>query len=287
MLNIAFFGTPQFAKIILQQLFEAKEHQKYYQITKVFAKRDSKTANFALEKGLTLVSPNNKNELILESSKTNADYFIVAAYGFIFDETILNTPKFGCFNVHGSLLPKYRGPSPIQEALLQGDTKTGVSIIKMDRGVDTGNLLAKKGVEIEPSDNFETLSHKIAFAGAELLLKNLLSANPSELKLAPQKGEASYTKQIKKEDGFVSAKDLIENPSFIYNKKRAFTPWPGIFTTLSELIKFAGGKGGDTQKRVIISQISTQQNSLTIEKLRLEGKNEISWKQFENGYLKG
>lgn len=287
MLNIAFFGTPQFAKIILRQLFEAKEYKKYYQITKVFAKKNSETANFALEKGLNLVSPNNKNDLRLEASKTNVDYFIVAAYGFIFDETILNTPKFGCFNVHGSLLPKYRGPSPIQEALLQGDIKTGVSVIRMDLGIDTGNLLAEKEVEIEPSDTFQTLSHKIAFAGTELLLKNLLSVNPSEIKLTPQKGEVSHTKQIEKDDGFVSAKDLIENPSYIYNKKRAFTPWPGIFTTLSELIKFAGGKGGDTKKRVILSQISLQENSLTVEKLRLEGKNEINWKQFENGYLKG
>jgi methionyl-tRNA formyltransferase len=154
----------------------------------------------------------------------------VAAYGHILPKDILDLPRFGCVNVHTSLLPKYRGAAPIQWAILNGETETGVTIMKMDAGMDTGAILAQAATPISPEDNSQTLHDRLARMGADLLVATLRDSATGRIQPRAQPAEGvSYAPKIKKQDGQIH----WEQPAAsIWNRVRAMIPWPGAFTFL-------------------------------------------------------
>jgi len=169
-------------------------------------------------------------EFITELRGLKPDLIVVVAYGQILPQSILDLPKFGCVNVHTSLLPKYRGASPIQSAILNGETETGVTIMKMDAGLDTGEIILQARTPILPEDNSQTLHDRLAQLGAELLVETIPDYIAGKILPKPQPTQgASYAAKIKKEDGKI---DWNEPAEKILNRLRAFTPWPGAFTFL-------------------------------------------------------
>lgn len=156
------------------------------------------------------------------------DAIVVVAYGQILPESILQIPRLGCINVHASLLPKYRGAAPIQQAIIQGETETGITIMLMDKGMDTGDMLLQKSIPIEEEDTAGTLHDKLALVGAELLLQTLHHLEQGTITPTPQNhAAATYAPLLKKKDGNID----WEEPAFrIYNKVRGLFPWPGAYT---------------------------------------------------------
>jgi methionyl-tRNA formyltransferase len=169
------------------------------------------------------------NEEFLQQLKNiQAEIFVVVSYGKILPLEIINLPTHKTVNVHFSLLPKYRGASPIQFALLNGESVTGTSIFILDEKMDEGPILAQKDFAIDSDDNFLTLSQKLAFESAKLLLEVLSNYQNGSVKAVPQDHSlATYTKIISREDGKI---DWTKSASQIYNQFRAFYPWPGIWT---------------------------------------------------------
>ncbi len=158
------------------------------------------------------------------------DLIAVAAYGQILPQSILDLPRFGCLNVHTSLLPRYRGAAPIQWAILNGDAETGVTIMKMDAGLDTGDILTQATTPIYPEDNSETLHDRLARMGAELLVRTIPDHVSGKLRSRPQPAEgASYAPKIKKQDGHI---DWTQPARAIWNRVRGLVPWPGAFSWL-------------------------------------------------------
>jgi methionyl-tRNA formyltransferase len=159
------------------------------------------------------------------------DVIVVAAYGQILPQEILDLPRFGCVNVHTSLLPKYRGAAPIQWAILNDEPVTGVSIMKMDAGMDTGPSLAQVTTPISPDDNAQTLHDRLADLGGELLVKTIPDYVAGSITPRPQPAEgATYARKITKEDGRI---DWTQPARAIWNRIRGLTPWPGAFTNLA------------------------------------------------------
>lgn len=198
----------------------------------------------------------------LVDSLSEADLAVVAAYGKILTKDELNKPKYGCINVHPSILPKYRGPSPIQTAILDGEKKTGVTIIKMDEEVDHGEILFQREIEISDKDNFDILSKKLFQLAAEILpslIEDFISG-----KVIPQAqnhAQATFTEHLRRETGYFD----IQNPpdaEKLDKMIRAYYPWPGVWTKWNnKIVKF-----------------------LPDGLLQMEGKKPISLKDFLNGY---
>jgi methionyl-tRNA formyltransferase len=158
------------------------------------------------------------------------DLMVVVAYGQILPQSILDLPKFGCLNVHTSLLPKYRGAAPIQWAIADGEPETGVTIMRMDAGLDTGPVLSVRRTPILPADDSQSLHDRLAQLGAELLVETMPAYVAGKIAPQPQPAEGStYAAKIKKEDGKI---DWHQPAAQIWNRLRAFTPWPGAFTFL-------------------------------------------------------
>jgi methionyl-tRNA formyltransferase len=167
-------------------------------------------------------------KFITELRALQPDLIVVIAYGQILPPAILDLPRFGCLNIHTSLLPKYRGAAPIQWAIANGETETGVTIMKMDEGLDTGDIIAQRRISIHPEDDSAVLHDRLARLGAELLVQTIPDYAAGKIQPAPQPAEgASYAPKIKKEDGRI---DWNRPARTILNRLRAFTPWPGAFT---------------------------------------------------------
>jgi len=173
------------------------------------------------------------------------DLIVVAAYGQILPQAILDLPPHGCLNVHPSLLPKYRGAAPIQWAIANGDTETGVAIMKMDAGLDTGPVLAMRRTPILPADDSQVLHDRLARLGAELLVETIPGYIAGKIQPRPQPAQGViYAAKIKKEDGEI---DWHWPARKIFNRLRAFTPWPGAFTSWSSSSGLSSSR--DTLKR--------------------------------------
>ena len=176
-----------------------------------------------------LQPPKARDEnFISELRALKSDLMVVVAYGQILPQTILDLPRFGCLNVHTSLLPKYRGAAPIQWAIADGNSETGVTIMKMDAGLDTGPVLSTRRTPILPEDDSQKLHDRLAQLGAELLAETIPDYVAGKISPRPQPAEGStYAAKIKKEDGKIDWNLPAEK---IWNRLRAFTPWPGAFT---------------------------------------------------------
>ncbi len=197
----------------------------------------SAVKQLALSKHLPVLQPERaRNEaFIAELRSYQPDLILVAAYGQILPPSILEMPRFGCINVHTSLLPKYRGAAPIQWAILHDEAETGVTIMKMDAGLDTGDILSQAATPIAPEDNGQSLHDRLAMIGAGLLARTLPEYLNGKITPRPQPVEgASYARKITKEDGRL---DWSQPARALWNRVRAFTPWPGAFVFEAGAIK--------------------------------------------------
>ena len=184
----------------------------------------------ALELGLEVLQPSTLKDENFRSQirQLQPDFFVVLAFGHILSENILQLPRLGTINIHASLLPKYRGPAPIQWAIINGESETGITTMLMDKGVDTGDILLSQKEPIFPEDTAATLHNRLAACGADLLVKTLQGFASKNIKPIPQDHhKATYAPLIKKQDGHIRwQKSADELDAFI----RGMTPWPGAFT---------------------------------------------------------
>ena len=287
-LKIVFAGTPEFAALHLQALIDSN-----HEVIAVYSQPDrpagrgkklqaSAVKQLAVEHTIPVFQPESLKtaESQLDLAKLDADIMVVVAYGLILPTTILNTPKLGCLNVHGSLLPKWRGAAPIQRALWAGDCETGVTIMQMDQGLDTGAMLLKHSLAISKEDTSATLYQKLADMGPKALLETLATLAEIQPQIQDDK-LASYAKKLSKEeakiDWHLSAEQLERNI-------RAFNPWPVAFFTLNDanikvysavVIKsenpdIPAGQIIQSDKQGIL--VATGNDCLLITKLQLPGK---------------
>lgn len=270
-LNFVFFGTPDVASNTLEILKENGLTPSLI-VTSIDKPQGRKmtltpspTKVWATENNIPFIQPEKiTDEVIKKISEQNADLFIVVAYGKILPEKLINIPLHGTINIHYSLLPKYRGASPLESALLNGDASTGVAIQRMVYELDSGPIIGMKEIHIEESDTKTTLRTKLIKLGAYLLLDILPSYLEGKITPEPQQGEATFSTKIKKEHGEI---DIDGNPKENWNKYRAYFGWPGIFFW-------------ENGKRIKITEASYENNSFSIKRVVSEGKKEISYEDF-------
>ena len=247
-MRIVFFGTPLFAVPSLKALIQAGE-----EISAVVTQPDRKKGRghllsqspvkqLAVKNGINVLQPEKMNDVAFlnELLSIKPELIVVVAYGKILTEEILRLPQLGCINVHASLLPKYRGAAPIAWAIINGEKKTGITTMLMDKGLDTGDILLQEELQIRDDDTTETLSIRLSELGASLLLKTISGIKDGSLKPQKQSGGAAYAPIIKKEDGLVNwSKTAAELSNFV----RGMHPWPGAYCYLNgEMIKLIGVK---------------------------------------------
>ena len=239
-MRIVFMGTPDFAAETLKALLQSGE-----EIAAVVTQPDKPVGRKAIlqpspvkvlaeEAGVPVLQPRRvRDEEAIDALRAIApDLIVVAAFGQIIPKEILEMPPLGCVNVHASLLPKYRGAAPIQWALLDGEEETGITLMRMDEGLDTGDILAVRTVPVTGEDTGGSLFDKMASAGAKLLLENLEALKTQSLTPQPQPEESptAYARMIKKEDGRI---DWTREAAWIERQIRAMSPWPSAFTSLN------------------------------------------------------
>jgi methionyl-tRNA formyltransferase len=236
-LRVLFMGTAELSCASLNALAGAEQFRVAAVVTqsdkpkgRELKPQPSPVKTLALELNLPVLQPDRARDesFIAELRKLNPDLIAVVAYGQILPPAILELPRHGCLNVHTSLLPKYRGAAPIQWAIANGDTETGVTIMKMDVGLDTGPIISQRHTPIRMNDDSATLHDRLAQLGAELLVQTIPDYIAGKIPPRPQPAEgASYAAKIKKADGRI---DWSRPAQVIWNRLRAFTPWPGAFT---------------------------------------------------------
>jgi methionyl-tRNA formyltransferase len=298
-MKIIFFGTPEFAvktleslhastnikvELVVTQPDKAVGRKKIITPPPVKAKAD--------ELGIKTIQPKNKKELEDNLKEISADFFVVVAFGMILTPKTLKIPKYGSINLHASLLPNYRGASPIQEALLHGDKETGITIMKMDKELDHGPIYLLRKVSIQKEDQLESLSKKLAKVGAEIMPYALKDIMNKELTPIEQNHlEASYCGKIKSEDGKVNWNKSAKE---IFNMVRAYNPWPSTFTEFKEkklyILKsdFEEKDSQNSPGTLFLEEntlkIATKQGNIIPQLLKPEGKKEMNAKDFINGY---
>src|SRR5215475_1361534 len=237
-MRLIFMGTPEFAVPSLRKLIEAG-----HEIIAVFTQPDRPVGRkqvvtptpikvFAAEHGFAIHQPlkirTDEARRQFEPLFKEADAGVVAAYGRILPDWMLNAPRHGCVNVHSSLLPKYRGAAPINWAIARGERETGVTIMRMDAGLDTGPVLLKHGIPIGDQETAAELTPRLAELGAELLIEALSKIERGEIAPQPQNdAEATLAPILKREDGEI---DWTMTATEIFNRLRGFTPFPGCYT---------------------------------------------------------
>lgn len=236
-MNIIFMGTPDFAATILRALLTNPKHRVLAAVTQPDRPKGrgysvvcSPVKVLAMEAGVPVLQPETLRGAAARAVLTDyaADVYVVAACGLILPPRVLSLPPNGCLNVHASLLPKYRGASPIHRALLNGDTETGITIIQMDRGIDTGDMMLSRALPIEPGERFAALNDRLARLGGACILEALAQVENGIAVHVPQDhASATYAPLIAKEDGHI---DWRAPSSRIVCITRALDPWPGPFT---------------------------------------------------------
>ncbi len=300
MTRVVFMGTPEFAVPALRRLLEA------YQVVGVVTQPDRPAGRgrklqpppvkeLALTQGLPVLQPRSlrKDPAALQAiADLRPDLIVVAAYGLILPQSVLDIPPHGCLNIHASLLPKYRGPAPIPAAILAGDKETGVTIMRMDAGMDTGPILAQRRTPIHPDDTTASLSARLAELGAELLSEVLPRWLKGEITPQPQDdAQATYCGLIRKEDGEI---DWTQPAEAIARQVRAYDPWPGAFTFWrGQRLKVLRARPADLPAdspagTVILADklpaVVTGQGALLLDEIQLAGKRAMPADTFIRGY---
>ncbi|MCX6761873.1 MAG: methionyl-tRNA formyltransferase [Candidatus Moranbacteria bacterium] len=303
-LRVVFMGTSSFADTILTALIAEK-----YNLISVYTQADKKVGrDQALQKTAVKITAENskipvfspakfREAEIAELKNQKPDLLIVAAYGKILPKAVLDLPGFGAINIHASLLPRYRGPSPIQNALLDSEKETGVTIMLMDAGIDTGAILSQKKTKIEPDETNVELSQKLARLSVPLLLETITLW--VERKITPQEQSnetATLCQLIERSDGKVI---WLDDARSIYDQYRAFYSWPGIFTYWQRngsnlRLKINKLSLGNTTSQGEYSMgevfqsgekiaVQTGAGTVFLEEVQLEGKNNLKIADFING----
>ncbi len=315
MLRIIYMGTPTFAVPALETLIIGSKPglvlQEGYEIVTVITRPDkpagrgkeivySPVKQLARSQGIPVWQPGSlkRPENIEALAAYKADLYIVAAFGQILPQAVLDFPRYGTLNIHASLLPKYRGVSPISEAILQGDTETGVTIMLIDAGVDTGPTLLQRTLPISEDDTTGSLTIKLAALGASALLEALPLWVQGKITPQPQDEQlASYTRILHKEDGKI---DWNRPADVLARTVRAFTPWPSAYTNWGDkLLKIISAYAvqSDTGLKAKVGTVSLRKENgrqtltvatgnglLIVDKLQLEGKKVMSADEFLRGY---
>ena len=294
--RIVFMGSPEFALPGLQGLAAS------YNVVGVVTQPDRKSGRgrrmtpppvkvLAEELGLPVIQPARlRSPEAMEALTAWApNLIVVAAYGQILRTDVLRLPDFGCINIHASLLPRWRGASPIHHAVLHGDAETGVTIMRMDEGLDTGPMLAKTATPIHPDDTTLSLSERLAEIGAKLLLETLPDVfSGLQIEEIQDDGQSTYAPMLKKEDG---ALDFSKKADELARQVRAFVPWPGaFFETARGLIKVhrarkAAGSAEPGQRVVVddLPGVGTGEGLLLFEMLQPAGKSVMPGEVFLQG----
>lgn len=301
MKKIIFMGTPEFALASLESLVKSGYEviATYTQPPRPKGRGHSEVKSpihqFSLENNIPVHTPATLKSLEEQQKfkDLNADLAIVVAYGLLLPKTILEAPKLGCINVHASLLPRWRGASPIHRAIEAGDKKTGITIMQMDEGLDTGPMLHTKAITIDNDDTSQTLHKKMLKLSSQALLECLPSILTKQIKPIPQPKEGiTYAHKLKKEEGNLSFDSSAEITA---NKIRAFTPWPGSTTFLdNQPIKiiearaiispstYSPGTWIVTKKNQLL--ISCKTGAIQLKMLQRPGAKPISDSDFLNSY---
>ena len=303
-LRIIFMGTAELSCASLSALLASPD----FQIDAVVTQPDkpkgrdlklqpSPVKQLVAGRGTPLLQPARaRNEdFVQELRALQPELIVVAAYGQILPPSILELPRFGCVNVHTSLLPKYRGAAPIQWAILNDETETGVTIMKMDAGIDTGPMLSEERTPISADDTSEILHGRLAEMGARLLVRTIPDYAAGKIQPRPQPAEGvSYAPKIKKEDGRL---DWTQPARALWNRVRGLTPWPGAFTFLPgevrpTLLKVwqaepatAQGPAGEilqADKAGLV--VACGRDALRIQALQLEGGRRLTTQEFLAGH---
>jgi methionyl-tRNA formyltransferase len=299
-LNLVFCGTPGFAVPVLDRLVDADFH-----IDLVVTRPDrpqgrglellsSPIKQRALQLELAIAQPEsikNNDAFRAQLTALKPDAIIVVGYGRIIPQWMLDLPPLGNINLHASLLPKYRGAAPIQWAIARGETVTGITTMKLDAGLDTGDILLQQEILIAPNDTSETLAPKLAAVGADLTVTTLRGLQANTIHPRPQdNSHASLAPILKKEDGLI---DFSHPAIEILNRLRGFQPWPGAYT------KFRGKnlqvwKAAASARSLPLSELKVEQDRLMVGcsrgtalellELQLEGKKRTSAADFLRGY---
>lgn len=302
-MKIVFMGTPDFAAKSLEKLIESK-----HEICAVITNPDkpanrgyelqmSPVKKLALDNGLEILTPlkiKNNEEIKEKLRSYDADIFVVVAYGKILPKDILDMPRLGCVNVHGSLLPKYRGAAPIQFAVINGDEKTGITTMLMDEGMDTGDMLLKEEYKILDEDTAESVFEKLSELGGNLLLETLEKLEKGEITPIKQnEEEATYCTMLSKKDGEM---DFNMTTNKLFSFVRGMTPWPSAYTFLDgKMLKvldidksvkdqysdFNVGEVVKTSKDGIL--VKTLDGVILLTKVQLEGKKAMNADEFLRG----
>lgn len=299
-LNLIFFGTPQFAVPTLESLVSAGFHlqlvvtqpdrPKGRGLELVF----SPVKQSALRFGLPVTQPEkikNNEEFRAQLASLRPDAFIVVGYGRIVPQWMLDLPRLGNINLHASLLPKYRGAAPIQWAIANGETVTGVTTMKIDAGLDTGDILLQSEIPIVADDNSETLAPKLASIGADLMVKTLHGLASDSISSRKQDNScATLAPILNKKDGCI---DFSRTVSEILNRLRGFQPWPGAYT------RFRGKNLQVVRAQPFACTLASAElhvdaghllagcangTALELLEVQVEGKNHISAAEFIRGY---
>jgi methionyl-tRNA formyltransferase len=301
-LRIVFMGTPDFAVPPLEYLVSNG-----YQVIAVYTQPDrragrssspvpSPVKTAARERNLPVLQPVSFKELgaVAELAGLRTDVIVVAAFGQILPQSVLDIPEHGCINLHPSLLPKFRGPSPVAAAILAGDEFTGVSLMLLERGMDTGPVLARAQVPISSRDTTGSLSEKLSWLGAQLLIDVLPRWVKGELTPQPQKeAEATYSRMLTKKEGEI---DWHLPAVDIWRRVRAFNPWPVCFTlwqgrqlSIIEAMPLSRGGTAEVGRVVSVNEgeaafgISTGDGILGVVTVQLAGKRVMSAAEFLRG----
>jgi methionyl-tRNA formyltransferase len=300
-MRVVFMGTPRFALPALCRLARS-EHE----VVAVYTQPDepagrgrrmvpSAVKAASLDYGLAVRQPGSLKDPreVEDLARLQPDTIVVAAYGQLLSQSVLDTPRFGCLNIHPSLLPRHRGPSPVAAAILSGEEVTGVTIMLMDKGMDTGPVLAQRQWPLSAEDTTETLTDRLAEAGAELLMETL----PSWLagRITPQAqddGKATYSRVITKEDGRI---DWRRSALELWRMVRALQPWPGCYTMwerkLFKIIEAVPLPGDGEVGRVVVPRgargvpvgVQTGSGILGLLNVQLEGKRVMTADDFVRG----
>lgn len=300
-MNIVFMGTPEIAAVVLKKLIESKHN-----ILTVVTQPDkpkgrgkqvgfSQVKEVALTNGIPILQPAKarEEEFIHELTMLAPDMILVVAFGQILPREILELPTKGCINVHASLLPRLRGAAPIQRAIMEGETKTGITIMHMDVGIDTGDMILSEEVTIDEKETSGTLHDKLAICGSELLLRAMEKIeNGTALCEKQDDSLSTYARPLNKNDGNIDFhKSAIEIERLI----RGLNPWPSAYTCLDgktlkiwdadveeDVYDGECGEIVDITKTSIL--VKTKHDILAIKELQLEGKKRMSVESFLRGY---
>jgi len=298
--KIVFAGTPAFAVPTLEALRAAS-----HKILAVYTQPDrpagrgrklteSTIKQFAKQHGLKLSQPADLRGDMEELARLNPDVMVVVAYGLILPAMILKIPKYGCINVHASLLPRWRGAAPIPRAIEAGDSVTGISIMQMDAGLDTGPVLARAQTPIRDSDTAQTLHDRLAQLGAQTLVVTLEKLEHGDVRPQPQDaGGACYAHKLRKDEAPIN---WSQSALTLHRKVRALNPWPVASTTfkdkwlrLWEVRPLGAVVVGTAPPGTVLSahaggiQVQTGEGTLTVTRLQAEGGKPLAAADFLNG----